>query len=315
MAWHWFTKSRGAAQRGMTNLVTILKSALHLDKFDDAQLQLAIIQSVMAPQLKTGKSHDTAREILNTAPTTGSVVAGGMTFADKGAFYKASGGVKVAQNQVTILAPEDELTLEVANVAAQSFSGFRDNILRPMASALGITTEMITKDYTQANYSSIRAALVDSMVDLMAERGLFTDHVPKLIADAVTEEMWAKGWLDLWPGLDFYEYREAYTACDFVGPGVGWVDPMKEALAAAVRVATGLSSLKREALIATGADIEDIAEERRDELALFKKYDVPLGSPQTAAAELGVDMSAVADQSTDEPPARKAIRRGNQIGA
>lgn len=302
MAWHWFMKSRGAAQRGMTSMVTIIKAALHLDKFDDAQLQSAIIEAAMALTLRTSKTAETAREMLNTAPTSGSVLSGGMTFAERGAFYKASGGVKISPNQVTILAPDDELVMETVSRAAQDFTSFRENILRPMASSLNMPTEIITKDYTQSTYSSIRASIVDSYRDILAERGLFTDHVPMLVADAVTEEMVAKGWLDLWPGhtiADFYENRDAYTACDFIGPGMGWVDPLKEALAAGARVGLGISSLQREIRMSSGGDFEDIIEERRAELQLADKYEVPLGIAQQVAGSIGVDVQTEANQNSE----------------
>src|SRR3546814_17554097 len=76
---------------------------------------------------------------------------------------------------------------------------------------------------------------------------MFVNHVAKLVYSAVLEEAFALGILSAPAGApDFHEARAAYTACTWTGPGMGWVDPLKEANAAAMRKDSLFSTLEQE---------------------------------------------------------------------
>jgi capsid protein len=69
MGWHYFSKHRGAAQRGITSLINILKRSQMLDKFDGATLGAAIVAAAMATYVKTKGTPEEAKE--NLAPAGG----------------------------------------------------------------------------------------------------------------------------------------------------------------------------------------------------------------------------------------------------
>ena len=76
---------------------------------------------------------------------------------------------------------------------------------------------------------------------------MFTSHIAGLIYDAVIEEAFDIGLLEVPPGApSFDDARTAYTACTWTGPGMGWVDPKKEAEAAGLRVSGRFSTLEQE---------------------------------------------------------------------
>ena len=72
------------------------------------------------------------------------------------------------------------------------------------------------------------------------------------------EEMVNKGLVD---APDFYANRCAYTRCKWIGPGRGWVDPVKEAQACQLRMEIGLSTLENECA-SQGLDWEEVVEQR-----------------------------------------------------
>ena len=59
---------------------------------------------------------------------------------------------------------------------------------------------------------------------------------------------------------DFYERRPAWTRCKWIGPGRGWVDPVKEVKAAQLRMQIGLSTLEDECA-SQGLDWEEVLEQ------------------------------------------------------
>jgi capsid protein len=70
------------------------------------------------------------------------------------------------------------------------------------------------------------------------------------------------------------------TAVKWQPRGFPWIDPQKDAVGDLTRVASGLDSLTRQAQ-EQGRTIEEVLQERADELALAKSLDVPLMLPST----------------------------------
>jgi lambda family phage portal protein len=262
MGWHHFAKHRGAAQRGITALANILKRSTNLDKLDGAQLGAAIVAAAMATFVKTKGTPEEALDALAPAGTTG-----GNDMLAKWGFYDKL-KLRIGPQRIPVLPDGDEITITAADRSAGDPTKFRSGYLRDFASAIGsITGEALSLDYSDVNYSSARAALIDIWRGVVVERSMFNNAVAALCVDAVLEECIVKGWLTLPPGAPgFYEEREAWTRCTFTGPAMGWVDPKKEAEAAQLRVdpARPLSTLTQETA-SQGRSFEDVAEERARE--------------------------------------------------
>ena len=87
---------------------------------------------------------------------------------------------------------------------------------------------------------------------------------------------WAKPVYELWleeainrgiiDAPDFYERRAAWIRCKWIGPGRGWVDPVKEVKAAQLRMQIDLSTLEDECA-AQGLDWEEVLEQLAREKA------------------------------------------------
>ena len=68
---------------------------------------------------------------------------------------------------------------------------------------------------------------------------------------------------------DFHENWAAYAGAKWIGPGKGFVDPVKEVTAAAMRVALAFSTLEDEAAELTGSDyFENQAQIKREIAAM-----------------------------------------------
>lgn len=292
MGWHYFSKHRGAAQRGITSLINILKRSQMLDKFDGATLGAAIVAAAMATYVKTKGTPEEAKENLAPAGSDGADVLGRFGFYNK---LK----LRIGPQRIPVLPLEDEIIISAADRSTGDPSKFRNGFMRDFASAMNTTAESLSLDYSQVNYSSARAALVDIWRGIVAERSLFCSSVPSLILDAVIEECVVKGWLPLPEGKpSFNQEREAYTRCVWTGPAMGWVDPLKEASAAVMRTnpAGPLSTLTREAA-AQGMSFDEIVDERAREEETLKaaglKQDLPPPSPgQSSAPGGGADENA-----------------------
>lgn len=275
MGFHWFNKTRGAAQRGITDMVNMLRRSLMLDGHDTYALGAAAVAASMATYIKTKRPTKDVAEDLNIAPGSRGAAGTGQLFDlsdmvdDKIDYYKKL-NLRSGGNRVPMLDLDDELIIEAASKATADPTAFRNGYLREFASALGLDAESFSGYYGDVNYSSARLALINIMRGVLRERSMFFPAVPSVIFSAVTEEAIVKGRLPLAPSHksidDFYLYREAYTRCRWTAPALGWVDPQKEANAAQIRTdpAAPIATLGMEAA-AQGVTIDELIEERGEE--------------------------------------------------
>lgn len=312
MGFHWFVKTRGAAQRGITDMVNMLRRNTMLDQFDTSILGAAAVAAAMATYIKTSRPKKDVAEDLNVAPSSagadGAVLIDlTQMVADKSDFYKKL-NLRTGGNRVPMLDLDDELIIAAANSATEDPTAFRNNFLREFASALGIDFEQFSGYYGDVNYSSARLALMNIMRGVMRERSMFFPAVPSIIYSAVIEEAIVKGWLPLSPnatgGVEhFYRFREAYTRCKWTAPALGWVDPQKEATAAQIRTdpAAPISTLGDEAA-AQGKTIEELIEERADEQQMLLDAGLINDLSDRAAAK-GAQAAPVSEPDSGNPPA------------
>lgn len=69
---------------------------------------------------------------------------------------------------------------------------------------------------------------------------------------------------------NFYEKKAAWCRCKWIGPGRGWVDPVKEAQASQIRMESGLSTLEDECA-SQGLDWEEVLMQRVRELKRMRE--------------------------------------------
>ena len=90
-----------------------------------------------------------------------------------------------------------------------------------------------------------------------------------MVYGAFLEEAFDNDQLPLPAGApDFMDARGAYSTCTWMGPPRGWIDPVKEAQGAVLRMDAGLSTLQQECA-EQGQDWEEVIAQRRIEVARF----------------------------------------------
>ena len=223
MGWHWFFKRRGGQQRGLTSLVTMLRRTTMLDQFDDAQLGAAVIAAVLQTYIKTTASAETMAEQLAPA-------ADGLSVTDRKLDYYGKAKLRMGGQRIPLLAPNDDIVMASVARAIADPTAFRTGILRELGMSVGVAQGQISNSFADYNYSSMRADLQEVFRGVHRERRQFTSSTASLIYAAVVEEAIELGAVKLLPGWPpFQENRAAYTACEWTGPGMGTIDPLKEA--------------------------------------------------------------------------------------
>jgi len=138
---------------------------------------------------------------------------------------------------------------------AQQSVEFAKLQLRGIAAGLGIPEYLLTGDLSNANYSSLRAGMLEFRRRVEAIQ--FHTIIPQVLRPVwqrfVTTAV-LSGELD---ASDFESNIADWFACEWIPPAQEWIDPKKDAEATATMIAAGLTS-RRRAVAAQGYAVEEL---------------------------------------------------------
>jgi lambda family phage portal protein len=272
---HDFDSDRPAQHRGAGGIfLPILARMKMLSSFDAAELQAAVVNSVFAAYVESSGDVNSIQDALDT---TDNVTPDPAPLTDS--------RLKVGDGRLPVLRPGEKIVAVDSKRPSSGYATFESAVLRNMAAALGMTAEQLSQDWSKVNYSSARAALLESWKTRERRLRDFGKGFCSPVYAAFLEEAMDRGELPL-PATapDFAEARGAYAACRWMGPPRGWIDPVKEAQAAVLRMDAGLSTLKQECA-EQGLNWKKVVAQRAIERARFKELDLP--EPRWFGQDLG----------------------------
>jgi len=143
--------------------------------------------------------------------------------------------------------------------------------LRHIAAGMNLPYELLLKDFSKTSYSSARASMLEAWRYFNGRRRWLTDTWLKPVYELWLEEAVNTGHVQ---APEYYQNRYAYQRARFIFGGRGWVDPVKEAQAAQIRVMAGLSTLEKECA-EQGEDYEEILDQQAIEQAMRQERGLP----------------------------------------
>lgn len=262
---------RPGQTRGVSKMVAVLKEMRMTKTYKDIVLQNAVVNATFAAAIES----ELPRELVFSQ-----LGAGDMGWLQKymGAlseYVGASDNIAIDGVRIPHLFPGTKLNLQNAGQPGGVGSDFEESLLRHICSALGLSYEQFSRDYSKTNYSSARASMIETWKYMQSRKKLITDRFATLVYMLWLEEEINRPDTDL-PlpkgAAHFYEgiNREAYTKCDWIGASRGQIDELKETQAAVLRIASGLSTYEEE-LGKLGKDYREVFTQRAREQGLIEK--------------------------------------------
>jgi lambda family phage portal protein len=260
---HAFESHRAGQVRGIPPLSPVLRKLKQLTRYDEAELQAATLNAILAAFITSPMDHEALAD---------SIMGGELDpYQEARLNYWKAAPLRVQGAQVSFLYPGEKAELTTPQHPNSVFEQFERTALRNIATAVGITYEQLTGDYSQVNYSSARAALLEVWRGLTARKNVFAAQWKQPWFAAWLEEAIERKIVELPAGApSFEEKRAAYCHAEWIGPGRGWVDPQKEADAAATRIDAGFSTLERECS-EQGLDWREVIIQRKREREFLKE--------------------------------------------
>lgn len=256
---HVHDKERAGQSRGKPALSAVMRQFKVLRDFTDAELKAAVVNAKVAVVTESTLDSTAVVELLSSDPAAREKYE--QDLAERGL-----SSISMEDGQIIPLALGEKLSGFTPARPSGSFDPFVTAIFRHIATGLNIPYELLMKDFSRTTYSSARAALIEAWRYFRGRRQWISTYWARPVFDLWLEEAVNLGLVE---APDFYENRAAYTRCRWIGPGRGWIDPMKEADAAKVRMDSGLSTLEAECA-EQGLDWEEVLEQRATEQARMK---------------------------------------------
>jgi len=213
------------------------------------------------------------------------------------------------------LNPGEKMNIPAVGAPNPQVESFMRYMLREFASGSGVNYASVSGDYSQSNYSSSRLALLDDRDVWRAFQAWFlcsfrTPIHRQWLQQAVTAESFKTFSVDDWAFN-----RKKFEAVRFRPRGWGWVDPTKEVEAFKEAVRCGFMTLQ-DVVSQSGADIEEIFDQRKKEIALAEEAGLVLDTDpanEIKAAEVAKadtphePEDETDDESTEEPAERRVF--------
>lgn len=287
---HGFEPRREGQTRAISAFSALLSRLRMISKHAEAELESATVNALYTAFVETDLPTEEVAQRM--APTTAA-------WADRIVEHYKANPARVGGVRIPVMLPGSTIKMNSAPRQTAAFGDFQSVFLASIASALGISYEQLSMDWSKTNYSSARAALNEVWRMISRLRAVFIEQVVTPIYYAFLEEAFDRGYLrlptsarpmGLPAGLDdidvFRLMPGAFTRARWLGPGRGYVDPVKEAEGASMRMRSLISTLERECA-EQGEDYEDVLAQAAIE--------------QAAREELGLP-PAVADAASNSRP-------------
>lgn len=150
---------------------------------------------------------------------------------------------RIDAGSIKYLDPGQDVKTLVPAGQSSELADFNLSINRRIGAGHNLSYEMMTRDVSMVNYSSARQNLLEDWKVFEGEQQFIVEHFLNFVLEDVITAAYLAGRLSHAP-KDFMANRQKYLKHEFIGQGLPWIDPLKEAQANQVMLATGQITLK-----------------------------------------------------------------------
>ncbi len=287
---HLHDKERTGQSRGKPIATVIMRELRMAGDYAHNELSASVTNSIVAAFLETDLDTNSASALFGQDPST--------TWAQNTEYAKASGLTtkKMSSGGIVTLPPGTKINTIAPGRPNASFEAFMLASLRNIAAGLNIPYELLVKDFSKTSYSSARASMLEAWRYFNNRRRWLTETWLKPVYELWLEEAINTGHIQ---APNYYSHKYAYSRARFIFGGRGWVDPVKEAQAALIRIQAGLSTMEKECA-EQGEDYEEILDQQAIEMAMRKERGLPAINPQAITGQQQQNQPTPSEDKTDK---------------
>jgi len=302
---HLVDQWRPDQSRGISMLISALKETRMGKRFRDMVLQNAVLNATYAASIES----DLPSEVAMQQAGGGSSDAITNFATDYlGAIQQYVGGSRnltIDGVKIPVFFPGTKMKMQPAGTPGGMGTNFEQSVMRYVAAALGVGYSELSKDFSDANYSNLKAELAGTERRMRVQKRNTADRFANHVFALWLEEAMNKGEITALPrnAPNFYEglNKEAYCNATWIGASMGQIDELKETQAAVLRLNNGLSTREDE-LAKLGKDWRPVMRQLAREKKLADQLDLVFGADKSSTNM----MNAAGGTPTDEGAAPRS---------
>lgn len=293
--------------RGISEMVSVLKQMRMTRRFQDVELQQAVLQATYAATLESDLPAHIIAEVMGANPSAPSFEDAAINMLSSIAHHKPSRELQLDGTRIPVLHPNTKLNLQQLGQPSGVGSSYEQSLLRHIAAGLGISYEQFSRDYTKTNYSSARASMNETYKFMQSRKKIVADKTASIIYRAWLEEQVQLGLIPLPKGKRrdwIYQdpaIMDALACCSWIGAARGQIDEMKETQAAILRINSGLGTMENE-VAKFGYDWRELLKQRKREQDFIKELGLTLsdGAEKQVVNKKATNKDNNAEQQSNE---------------
>lgn len=254
---HLMNCERIGQTRGVPLVAPIVEALKQIERYTNAELVSAVVSGYFTGFIKQNSAQGQIGENNDDDWDD-----------DDEEFYQQE--LNLGYGNLAYLEKDQDITFANPGRPNPNFEGFVDAVTRQIGAALEIPYELLVKRF-DSSYSASRGALLEAWKMFKMHRKWFESDFCQPVYERWLYEAVAKGYISAPGFFDNPIVRDAYCKASWYGDTNGQLDPLKEAKAAAGRVALGVSTREREAQELTGTDFKDNAKKLKKEQQLINE--------------------------------------------
>ena len=287
--------------RGEPILSLVLQSLREIDRYKDAALRKAVINSLLAMFVK-----NTMDKMPSMPISGGAVKRGAVDVAQPdGSSKPVQFSKHVPGMVIESLQHGEEIQAFGHNGTDVSFGPFEESIVQSMAWAIEMPPEILRLSFS-SNYSASQAAINELKMFINKEwinwGNNFCAPIYEefLLSDALSNKITAPGFLDAWRNPEKYDVYNGWLLCEWYGSIKPSTDMLKQAKGSKLLVDNMWSTNARESRNLTGTKFSTNTKRLKRENELKAEAMRPMLELQQEFGEQAVDDAAQALDRAEE---------------
>lgn len=294
---HVFEPTDDGQTRGKNQFLSVMEQLKMLSKLQSTALQSAIVNAMYAAVIETELDTTAAMEMIGGDGGPDKIQGWMSMMGD----YHDAAQIKLDGVRIPHLVPGEKLNLLTSQNADNGFTDLERGFLRYTAAGLNLSYEQLARYYSQSNYSSARAAMMETWRYMMGRRKVIASRKASMIFALWLEEAIQREVVKPPRGarFDFYQAKASWCNADWIGSGRIAIDGLKEVKEAVLRIESGLSTYEKEAAL-MGEDYQELFEQQVREAEERRAAGLPPPSWQAAQA-LAPDQPDQPETTSQQP--------------
>jgi len=179
---HYFQSERAGQHRGGAGILTpVIQRLKMLIKYDGTELDAAIVNAIFGAYVESPFDPAMVADAMGGGDSLG-------TYQDLRTGFHGGKGVMLGNVRMPMLAPGEKIGTVTAARPSSNFEGFESAVLRNVASGAGVSAMQVSNNWSDVNYSSARAAMLEAWKTMARRRAGFARGFASPLRSAWLEE-------------------------------------------------------------------------------------------------------------------------------